>query len=133
MDWALRWKLARAYQDLRLRATTARRREPDALDPDPLIARRAIGHQPYPGHPQPHRPVGWQKAIDRVNVQHRAESYPNVKHRVSSSLAPCFQPAPEQGWQLVDAFSPVMQTGCGTYRPATRKILPGPQTTQGRR
>lgn len=43
-----------------------------------------------------------------------------------------FQPASEQDWQLLDTFSPVMQTGCAARRPAARKILPGSQSTEGR-
>lgn len=94
--WTGRWslgrplgrELARAYQNLRLPTVTAGRTEPESLDPDPLILRRTVGYQPNPGHPQRHRPVRRQKTIGCIDRQHRAESYPNVKHRASSSPAP---------------------------------------------
>ena len=88
-----RWKLARAYQDLRLWATTAGRTKSDALDPDPLIVRRAVGHQPNPGHPQRTGPSDGRRRSAASIVQHRAELYSNVKHRASSSSAPCCEAA----------------------------------------
>lgn len=66
-------------------------------------------------------------------ARERFRSDPCPKTRTADRARVYFQPAPEQDWQLVDTFSPVMETGCGTNRPVTRKILPGSQPAEGRR
>ncbi|GIJ08105.1 hypothetical protein Van01_13190 [Micromonospora andamanensis] len=88
---------------------------------------------PTPGQPQQdtERPDPAQSRQDR-RASGRVRSAPRPIARTWERARVYFQPTPEQDWQLVDTFSPVMHTGCGTNRPATRKNLPGSPPTEGR-